>query len=199
MFTGDANVFIMEDDPFAGSALDVFNYLRGKVAGLQISPGSMGSGPSLTWRGGSPGLYLDEMQMDATALQNIPMSDVAMIKVFSPPFMGGFNGGSGAIAVYTKKGRSNSDDVKGLNAATVLGYSAIREFYSPDYSTYDQAKTSDVDYRTTLYWNPHVITDKQNRRILLTFYNNDITNKIRVVVEGINMEGKLTRIEKVFE
>lgn len=200
MFTGDGNIFIMEDDPFAQSALDVFSYLRGRVAGLNISPGSMGGSPSLTWRGGTPGLFLDEMQMDASALQNIPMSDVAMIKVFSPPFMGGFNGGSGAIAVYTKRGRGgNTDDVKGLNIANIVGYSPLREFYSPDYSNYEQVKDEDADYRTTLYWNPFVITDKQNRRILLTFYNNDVTTRMRVVVEGINMEGKLTRIEKIFE
>jgi hypothetical protein len=43
------------------------------------------------------------------------------------------------------------------------------------------------------------MTDANNRRILFTFYNNDITKKLRVVIEGVNMEGKLTRIEKIIE
>jgi hypothetical protein len=194
---GQSNVFVVEDDPVAQVQMNVFNYLTGRVAGLRVSQAS--GTVSLDWRGGAPTLFLDEMQMDAATLQNISMSDVAMIKVFSPPFVGGFGGGAnGAIAVYTKKGSSAAQSIKGLDAANVMGYSPIKEFYSPDYSKIETA-SGDTDYRTTLYWNPFVFTNKQSRRILLTFYNNDITSRIRVVVEGINTEGKLTRIEKVFE
>jgi len=194
---GDGYTFIMEDDPFAASAMNVFNYLQSKVPGLQITQG--GGTPSLSWRGGTPDLFLDQMQLDASALQGIPMNNVAMIKVFRPPFFGSFGGGSGgAIAVYTKKGSSGNQNVKGLDAATIQGYSEMKEFYSPNYSAPDPLQDSD-DYRTTIYWNPYVLTDKDHRRILLTFFNNDITKKIRVVIEGCNTEGKLTRIEKLFE
>jgi hypothetical protein len=31
------------------------------------------------------------------------------------------------------------------------------------------------------------------------FYNNDISRKLRIVLEGINAEGKLARVEKVLE
>jgi hypothetical protein len=197
LFTGDGTTFITEDDPFAISAMNVFTYLQSKVAGLQITMG--GGTPVLSWRGGTPSLYLDQMQMDANSLQSIPMTDVAMIKVFRPPFFGGFGGGSGgAIAVYTKKGSSGSQDVKGLDAATIHGYSNMKEFYAPDYSISDASHPTD-DYRTTLYWNPFVLTDKSNRRIVFTFYNNDITKRYRVVVEGCNADGKLTRMEKVFQ
>ncbi len=113
--------------------------------------------------------------------------------------MGSAGGGSGgAIAVYLKKGGSQNTDIKGLGFINIPGYSAIKEFYSPDYSQADQP-TDESDYRTTLYWNPFVITDKTHRRILIPFYNNDITKKIRVIIEGVNAEGKLTREEKVFE
>ena len=197
LFTGDGTTFITEDDPFAVSALSVFQYLQGKVAGLQITTGA--GTPSLSWRGGTPDLYLDQMQMDASALQGIPMSDVAMVKVFRPPFFGGFGGGSGgAIAVYTKRGSSGNQAVKGLDATTIHGYSEMREFYSPDYSAPDDAHSAD-DFRTTLYWNPFVYTDRDHRRLVFSFHNNDITKRIRIIVEGINVEGKLTRIEKVFE
>lgn len=197
LFTGEGTTFITEDDPFATSALNVFSYLQSKVAGLQITTGA--GTPTLSWRGGTPSLYLDQMQMDAASLQGIPMTDVAMIKVFRPPFFGGFGGGSGgAIAVYTKKGASANQNVKGLDAATIHGYSNIREFYSPNYSIPDPSHPTD-DVRTTLYWNPFVLTDKTNRRIVFSFYNNDITKKYRVVVEGFNAEGRLTRMEKVFQ
>jgi hypothetical protein len=138
------------------------------------------------------------MPVDPATLQTLPMQDVAIVKVFNPPFFGGFGGGTGgAIAVYTKKGRSNSE-VKGLDAATVVGYSPIKEFYSPDYSKYVASGNDPVDYRTTLYWNPFILTNKQNRRVIITFYNNDNTRKFRMVIEGINVDGKLTRIEKFF-
>jgi hypothetical protein len=196
MFTGDGNSFIPDDDPSSLGAQNVFSYLQGKVAGLQIF--QSGGNVSLTWRGGPPALFLDEMQQqDASLLQTMPMSNVALIKVFRPPFFGGFSGGNGAVAVYTKKGNFNTQDVKGLDFVNIAGYSPIKEFYSPDYEA-DPALDQD-DYRTTLYWNPYVLTDKNNRKILITFFNNDITKRIRVVIEGMNAEGKLTRIEKIFQ
>ncbi|HYC29726.1 MAG TPA: hypothetical protein VEB42_12930, partial [Chitinophagaceae bacterium] len=180
---GQASVFVVEDDPVAQASMSVFNYISGRVAGLRVT--TAGGEPSVSWRGGTPAFFLDEMMMDAASLQNIPMSDVAMIKVFNPPFLGAAGGGgaNGAIAVYTKKGSSAMQSVKGLDVARIMGYSPLREFYSPDYSKYDPATSAGTDYRTTLYWNPFIFTNKQNRRILLTFFNNDITNKIKVVVE----------------
>jgi hypothetical protein len=194
---GDGYTFITEDDPFANSAQSVLQYLQGKVAGLQIS--GSGQQMSMSWRGGTPSLYLNEMAGDLSLVQNTPMTDVAMIKVFRPPFMGGFGGGSGgAIAVYTKKGKAANDNIKGLDFAKIPGYTPPKQFYSPDYSKID-ASNAGGDFRTTLFWNPFVMTDANNRRILFTFYNNDITRKLRVVIEGVNMEGKLTRIEKIIE
>jgi hypothetical protein len=192
---GDGYTFITEEDPSANASQTVLSYLQGKVAGLQISLSA--GGASLSWRGGSPSLFLNEMPSQIDAIENIPMTDVAMIKVFRPPFMGAFGGGSGgAIAVYNKKGAARTSDVKGLDRTTIVGYTPVKEFYSPNYPT-DQAN-SDPDVRTTLYWNPFVLTDKTHRRLFLTFYNNDVSKKFRVIIEGCNDEGKLTRIEKVF-
>jgi hypothetical protein len=194
---GDGYTFVAEDDPTAAGSMSVLNYLQGKVAGLQIT--GSGSQMSLSWRGGTPSLYLNEMIGDVSLIQSLPMTDVAMVKVFRPPFFGGSGGGSGgAIAVYTKKGKAANDNVKGLDFARVAGYTPPRQFYSPDYSKADQAAVAE-DYRTTLFWNPYVMTEKNSRRILFTFYNNDVTKKIRVVIEGVNADGKLTRMEKIIE
>jgi hypothetical protein len=199
MFSGgDGYTFVMDDDISAKGALSVLQYLQGRVAGLQIS----GTGPqvSMSWRGGSPTLFLNEMQSDVNTIQNLSMADIAMVKVFRPPFYGAPGGGSGgAIAVYTRKGAAvNNADVKGLDFAKIPGYSPTKEFYSPDYSKYDE-RHSDADYRSTLYWEPFFLTDKDTRRRTLTFYNNDVTRRFRVVIEGCNELGQLTRIEKIFE
>jgi hypothetical protein len=191
---GFARTFTTEDDPFASSAISILDYLQGKVAGLQIS--TQGEG-SVTRRGSATDVFLNETHTEISVLQSTPMSDVAMIKVFDPPFFGAAGGGAGgAVAVYTKKG-SNTANVKGLNEAKIAGYSALKEFYMPDYEK--SKDLSIADYRTTLYWNPFILMDAKNRRVTIPFYNSDNCKKIKVVIEGLNENGQLTREEKIFE
>jgi len=144
---GDGYQFDLANDPMALGQMNVFNYLQGKVAGLQIN--STGSTPTLSWRGGSPQLFLDEMPIDAEFLNTIPVSDIAFVKVFRPPFMGGFNGSGGAIAVYTRKGDDTRSKPGGLNTNTIIAYTPSREFYSPNYSRFDK-RNEQPDVRTTL-------------------------------------------------
>jgi hypothetical protein len=195
---GDAHTFLLENDPSAQSALSLMQYLQGKVAGLQISIDGSGS-TTATWRGSTPTIFMDEMPLDMQSIQNISVNDIAMIKVFPPPFMGGPGGSpGGAIAVYTKKGSDrNSGLVKGLDYSTIIGYSTIKEFYSPNYDVKNDLTIG--DYRNTLYWNPFIVMDKKTRRVTLPFFNNDKCKKIKVVIEGMNENGQLTREEKVFQ
>lgn len=87
-------------------------------------------------------------------VSGIPVSDVAYVKVFRPPFMGGYNGGNGAIAIYTRRGDDiKSEPGKGLSNSTVSAYSLIRQFYSPNYDSF-KPENDRKDVRTTLYWNP---------------------------------------------
>ena len=60
-------------------------------------------------------------------------------------------------------------------------------------------KDNDPDLRTTLYWNPYVLTDPKNHKVKLEFYNNDVSNKLRIILEGVNADGKLAHVEKVVE
>lgn len=192
---GDGYTFTTEDDPFAKSAQSVLQYLQGKVAGLQIS--TTGEGGA-TWRGSATSFFLNEINSDVNQLQNINMNDVAMIKVFRPPFFGAMGGGAGgAIAVYTKKGAALNNNFKGLDFTNIVGYSVIKQFYSPNYETENDPTVA--DYRTTLYWNSFLLMDKSNRRITIPFYNSDNCKKLRVIIEGINELGQLTREEKIFQ
>jgi hypothetical protein len=193
---GDGYQFDLANDPMALGQMNVFNYLQGKVAGLQIN--STGSTPTLSWRGGSPQLFLDEMPIDAEFLNTIPVSDIAFVKVFRPPFMGGFNGSGGAIAVYTRKGDDTRSKPGGLNTNTIIGYTPIREFYSPNYSRFDK-RNEQPDVRTTLYWNPLLLVNPNSTSVQLQFYNNDVSKSFRVVIEGISKEGLVTHHEEVIE
>ena len=195
--SGNARIFSTEDDPFAQSAMSILDYLRGKVAGLQITTDGANGG-SISRRGSNTDVFINEMSADISLLQSTSMTDVAMIKVFDPPFFGAAGGGAGgAVAVYIKKGRSRNANVQGLNATTLHGYSPIKEFYVPDYENTSLPVVP--DYRSTLYWNPFLLMDSKNKRVTIPFYNNDNGKKFRVIIEGMNEAGQLTREEKIFE
>jgi len=194
---GDGYEFDLANDPLAAGSLNIFNYLQGKVAGLQIS--TVGSQPTLQWRGGSPQLYLDQTPIDANFVSSLSVNDVAYIKVFRPPFMGGFNGANGAIAIYTRKGTDvKSEPGKGLASNKVYGYTPIKEFYSPNYASFT-IRNEQRDIRTTLYWNPSLITAPQKNQLVVSFYNNDISGAFRVIIEGMTRDGKLAHIEQIME
>ena len=141
---GDAQIFNMLDDKTGVAFPDILTYLQGKVPGLLISINGNGQA-TLSWRGGKPSLFLNEMQIDASQIQNTPVADIAMVKVFRPgggsSILGG--GGGGAIAVYTKKGGEGATNVdfKGLEKARLIGYSTVKEFYSPDYAKKSRCKS----------------------------------------------------------
>ncbi|MEO6406800.1 MAG: hypothetical protein ABIY51_11620 [Ferruginibacter sp.] len=195
--SGNSRSFAVEDDPFAVSSFSILDYLRNKVAGLEITTDGPDGG-TISRRGSATDVFLNETNTDISMLQSTPMSDVALIKVFDPPFFGSAGSGAGgAVAVYTKKGKMNNANVKGLNVATLQGYSAIKEFYIPDYET--NSAPDQADYRTTLYWMPFLLMNAKNKRVTIPFYNNNNGKKIRVVIEGLNEAGQLTREEKVFE
>ena len=90
LFIGDGIQFDMVNDPFAGTSINIFTYLQGKVAGLQVNriikPSVFAMAGRITQ------LFLDEVPADASFVSSVNVNDVAYIKVFRPPFMGGFNG-----------------------------------------------------------------------------------------------------------
>ena len=105
-----------------------------------------------------------------------------------------------AISVYTRKGDDLIDHTPketDLNMVKIAGYSPLKEFYSPDYAQTNT--TTGTDARTTLLWMPYILTNAANRKVPVRFYNNDFTRKLRIVLEGINEEGKLIHIEKRIE
>jgi hypothetical protein len=196
--SSDSYQFDIVNDLIAQSATSVFNYLQGRVAGLQINMN--GAVPSLTWRNSKPDFFLNESPTDVSMLNNIQMTDVAYIKVFRPPFFGAFGGGGGgAIAIYTRKGSEikSAPSNSSMQKSFVAGYTRYKEFFSPDYTV--PQPYNDPDTRTTLYWNPYVFTDPRNHKVRLSFFNNDNSKKLRVIIEGVNADGKLARVEKIIE
>ena len=73
---------------------------------------------------------------------------------------------------------------KGVRKTWMDGYSKVKEFYSPNYSTLPP----ESDYRRTLYWNPAVKTDKDGKA-LIQFYNNSSCNSFSISAETITQQG----------
>ncbi len=225
MFLSGANAFSFDllHDEKARDKFDIYNYLSGKVPGLILAfPKGMSSGgakmgtdryfvygPKLDFNSGTPSstnvlIYVDEREIETSELETISLSQIAYIK-FIPNFTGkgvepGKSALNPAISIYLKKGNDLIDrtpQLTDLGMVMVPGYSPVKEFYVPDYS-----KTNDVignDFRTTLLWEPYIFTGKNSTTVPVSFYNNDFSKRVKIVLEGINDEGKLIHVEKIIE
>jgi len=79
-----------------------------------------------------------------------------------------------------------ADDGKGIRKTWLEGYSAVKEFYSPDYS----ALPPEPDYRRTLYWNPMVTPDAIGKAKVI-FYNNSSCKNFSISAETITSHGMI--------
>ena len=189
----------------AWTKLDIYNYIRSAMPQIRIGNFNLAAGRSLTLYGKTVLIYIDEHEMTTSELESLSLSQVAYIKLI-PNFMGRgpeAGGGTGinpALSVYTRKGDDLIDrrpTDKDLGVVKIAGYTPLKEFYSPDYAQTNT--TTGTDARTTLLWMPYILTNAANRKVPVRFYNNDFTRKFRIVLEGINEEGKLIHIEKRIE
>ncbi len=116
---GSSRIFDGIESYDIGNSNDVFFFLQGRVAGLNITRDNIG-GYALSWRGGPVDVFLDEMRIDDNISNFINTNDIAMVKVY-PPLSGGPSG-NGAIAIYTKRG-GYLDDISRKYFFKVNGYS----------------------------------------------------------------------------
>ena len=202
LFSGrDGTSFDLSSDGLALGSMDILSFLQSRVAGLSISV--VGPQASATWRGSNTDFFVNELLTPIQQVQSMNITDIAFIKALRPPFFGssgGSGGSGGAIAIYTKRGgatKAGNINSKGMENVVLGGYSVFKEFFHPEY---DKPTASfEADNRTTLYWNPYVLTNKRSPRVRLEFYNNDISKKLQIVLEGMNANGRLTRVVKYIE
>jgi hypothetical protein len=107
--TTDGTILDVASTTSARGYINILDWLQGRVAGLQVYTSRSGV-PIPYIRGGVPGIYVDEMLVSASYLNLLNVNDIAMVKVIKTPFYGGFNGGNGAIAIYTLGGEEEDDD-----------------------------------------------------------------------------------------
>lgn len=76
-----------------------------------------------------------------------------------------------------------------------LGYQVPVEFYSPKYDKSDRIDNEIPDVRTTLYWQPQLMTDERGQA-RFSFYNSDQPGDYFMIIEGISENGDLVHVAK---
>ncbi|MES2651562.1 MAG: TonB-dependent receptor [Bacteroidota bacterium] len=76
-----------------------------------------------------------------------------------------------------------------------IGFSTPRQFYSP---RYDIKLDTKPDLRTTVYWNPAVVSNEEGK-FKLDYFNTDESGLYRVVIEGIDLMGNIGRKTFTYE
>lgn len=148
-------------------------------------------------------IYVNGMPVDVNYLTSVEVSGVESIEVFNSDGLTGINkrsNTSGVVVVNmkeVKKSYLNKDQLKDLFPPTNVltfspkGYSVERQFYAPKYSG-PRNTLQREDYRSTIYWNPNIITDKDGKSSF-EYFNGDVKGTYRLVIEGIDDSGNIGR------
>jgi hypothetical protein len=147
---------------------------------------------------GTPQFNMDQTTLISHGiLDNYSSSDIESVEILLGAHYGAIYGSiasGGAVIVTTKRARKINNYYKeapGVITFRANGFYKAREFYSPQY---DNPKTNIkmADLRSTIYWQPNIITDKDGKASF-SYFNADGKGTYRVVVEGIDADGNLGR------
>jgi hypothetical protein len=148
-------------------------------------------------------IFHNGLNVDLTYLQTVMSSDVESIEFFRTDGLSGINRMSntmGVLVINSKivpKVKFKKEDFLALlkqNSAvsvTPRGYSESSVFYSPKYEV-SKASAIGGDLRTTIFWNPNVLTDATGNATF-QFYNADGKGSYRAIIEGIDVDGSIGR------
>lgn len=148
-------------------------------------------------------IFLNGMFVDVHAINTVNAPDVESIEIFLNDPLGTVDrmyNTRGVIVINTKKAPkgekiSKQDFLDMIPKKyevkySPMGYSKEREFYSPKYVP--NALVTSNDLRTTIYWNPKLVTDEKGN-ISFEFNNADGKGNYKAVVEGIDKNGNVGR------
>jgi hypothetical protein len=193
-FKGAGRGFFLNvmEDPNAEAMPDIYSYISYRVALTTKSTSTGGK----TF--GDIPIFIDEVESSNEILQTLPISQIAYVKYIRGIVVSlRFTSKDGVLYVYTKKGDEPLPPSKNMRTTFVKGYNSTQQFTQPDYE--DKTNLLKTDNRSTLYWNPYVMTDAANPKFTIEYYNNDLSKKLLLVIEGMDERGRLVHIKKIIE
>jgi hypothetical protein len=148
--------------------------------------------------------YVNGMSVDYNYLLNVDPKMVETVEIFNNDGVSSINrttGTNGVLSVITKKvpkgEKISKEELLNLLPKNYEvefipgGYSTARTFYSPKYENTSGSSTG-TDFRSTIYWNPVVLTDKSGNASF-EFFNSDGVGTYKAVIEGIDKDGNIGR------
>jgi len=97
----------------------------------------------------------------------------------------GYAGAGGAYVIKTKVYSGNHEVPNAsIKVYRHEGYSVLKEFYIPAYDQPEIRKRKIPDLRTTIFWNPVILTNELGKTEI-SFYTADYVNSYSYVLEGI--------------
>ncbi len=152
-------------------------------------------------------IFLRGQFVDVNAIQSLNPKEIESVEIFVKDELGLINstyGTDGALVINMKKSpESQGTKVSLADLKTMLpqpneinfspkGYAKVRTFYIPRYSGPAETQSKKVDTRSTIYWNPNVVTDKTGAANL-EYFNADGVGSYRAIIEGIDKDGNIGR------
>jgi len=132
-----------------------------------------------------PILYIDGLKQQSTSeLKALSVRDIETLAVLRGNDGAIYGSVWGVIMLTTRRGDTEKqvERSKGLKISP-LGWQKPTRFYSPVYDTEELYNNPKPDYRTTLYWNPSIKTDK-NGIATFEFFTSDYNNPFVIRIEG---------------
>ncbi len=147
--------------------------------------------------------FINGTPVDTRELNNVQVTDIESIEIFLVDVLGTIDrtySTRGVLVVNTKKApvgkKISKEELMNMLPKTniinykPMGYSKEREFYSPKYLP--NLPITNSDLRTTIYWNPKLVTDEKGNTTF-EFFNADGRGNYKAVVEGIDKDGNIGR------
>jgi hypothetical protein len=168
--------------------------LRSKIIGVTFDS----KGNPISMRGNQKmAVILNGSISDGSVLDNINPNDVYSIEVLRGASYAAILGSEfpgGALAITTQNGGNyltGSSSSSGVITYPFKGFYKARTFYSPKY-TAANVNTNIPDYRTTIFWEPNIVTSATGEASF-SYFNADTRGIYRVTIEGIDTNGNLGR------
>jgi hypothetical protein len=149
-------------------------------------------------------VFIKGAPVDENTLNTLNANEIESVEIFLKDELGLVNsayGTNGAIVVNMKKIETTKislADLKNLLPQpsevtySPKGYATVRTFYLPRYSGPRETQTNRTDTRSTIYWNPNLLTDKTGNASM-EYYNADGKGSYRVIIEGLDKDGNIGR------
>jgi hypothetical protein len=129
-------------------------------------------------------------------LERIDSRDIANMEFISREYNSN-NPGTAAVVISLKPGTGLMTEAPDSRIAYCepLGYAWPAWFYSPKYDNAAQKNSSDIDMRSTVFWDPSMQLG-QDGKASFSFYTSDHPTHYHLVIEGVTFGGRVCRYSK---